>query len=377
MKKQQLMISVLAGLIVGQIFAEGERPFTLTNTLRIGYDDNLNRNRSDQSTTTYMEDMVQLAFRAALSERTDLLFRSKFTFHTDSDRQKLDPNIYVILSHSVSPRLLVQISEAYLSGFRTVNADGERYDYFQNTLTATPSYVLSDKDRLSLPLSYTIKQHENEIDALDYEIMSAGLSWKRDLIPQRTWAALNVTQTAVDYPNRDSDFDSTRLTTELSHTFNPQWRGSVEAGVSFDKTSYPGGGSDAQNPYFSTTLAYEPSPRTRLSGEFTHQYSESENSSYAGQKSSEILLSAQHDFTARIMGKVSARFVDSQYDRTDSEIGSGGRDEKRKDLFASVQYKINRINFLELRVRHSTKDYGGDQGDWNQNRVDLGWRVEL
>ncbi len=367
----------MAGLIVGHIFAEGDRPFTVVNTLRVGYDDNLNRNSADDSTSAYIQDVVNLAFRAALSDRTDLLFRSNFTFHSDDDRQKLDPNIYAILSHSVSPRLLIQLSEMYMSDYTTAaNADG-RYDYFKNTLRADPTYVLSSKDRLSVPLSYTTKQHESDIDTLDYDMYTAGLSWKRDLSPQRTWAALHATQIMVDYDNRDSSFDSTRLTTEISHTFNPQWQGSIEAGLSFDETSFQGESSSAQNPYFRTTLAYEPSPRTRLSGEFSHQYRESDNSLYAGETASEIRLAAQHDLTAKIMGKISARFLDAQYDSIDNEIGGGGSDTERLDFEALLQYKLNRINFLELRLKHSDISYGSNQGDYDQNMIDLGWRVEL
>jgi hypothetical protein len=377
MKKRQFLIPVMAGMIVGQIFAEGDRPFTVVNTVRVGYDDNVDQNSSGESASAYIKDIVNLAFRAALTDRTDLVFRSNFTFHSDDDRQKLDPNIYAILSHSVSPRLLLQLSEKYQSDYTTTANEDGRYDYFINTLSADPTYVLSSKDRLSAPLSYTTKQYESDVDTLDYDKYTAGATWKRDLVAQRTWAALSARQTAVDYYNRDSTYDSTLLMTQLSHTFNPQWHGSVAVGVSFDETSFEGRGSDGQNPYFNTTLTYEPSPRTRLSGEFSHEYSESDNSSYAGETATEIKLAAQHDLTAKIMGKISARYVDAQYDSVDNEIGSGGSDSERMDLEALLQYKLNRINFLELRVKHSEVTYGSDQGDYDQNMIDLGWRVEL
>lgn len=377
MKKRQLLIPVMAGLIVGQIFAEGERPFTVVNTVRVGYDDNVDMRSSDETASAYVQDLVQLAFRASLSDRTDLIFRSQFKFHTDDDEQQLDPNIYAILSHTFSPRFLIQLSEHYKSDQTTSSGTGGRYDYFKNVMRADPTYVLSSADRLSVPLSYTTKQHDSEIDTLDYDMYTAGLSWKHDLNPQRTWAALHAMQTAVDYSNRDSSYDSTRLTAEISHTFNPQWHGSVEAGLSYDETSFYGVGSDSQNPYFHTTLAYEPSPRTRLSGEYTYAYGESDDNSFAAGTDSELLLAAQHDFTAKIMGKVSARFLDSQYDSGDNETGGGNSDSETLYLQASVQYQLNRINFLELRLRHREKKYDNSDTDWDQNLIDLGWRVQL
>ena len=377
MKKRQTLVPVLVGLIVGQIFAEGELPVSVVNTLRIGYDDNLDRSTAGESTSSYIQDDLDLAFRAALSDRTDLLFRSRFTFHTDNDRQKLDPNIYAILTHSVSPRLLLELSEYFRSGYRTASNQGGRYDYYENTLKFTPSYVLSSKDYLLIPLSHEIARNENEIDDLDYDIITGGLTWKRDLNPQRTWAALHTMLTDVDYKNRGSSLESARLTAEISHTMNPNWRGSIQAGASFDKTSYLSESSDGQNPYLSALLAYEPSPRTRISGEFSHQYKESDNNFYAGEKATELRLVARHDFTAKIMGQLMARYLDSEYDAVDSEVGSGDSDEDSLDFEAQVRYKLNRLNSLVLRARHTQKDYSNDRGDYDQNRIDLGWRVEL
>ena len=382
MKKRQLFIPILVGLIVGQIFAEGDRPFTIINTLRFGYDDNVYRTSNDPEKSAYIQDIIDLSFRAALSDRTDLIFKSRFDYRSDKE-MNFYPNIYAVLTHSVSPRLMLQLSDKYRSGSKTSREASGRYNYFENTLSFVPSYVLTPKDSLSAPVSYMIKRHEEEVERLDTDMLTAGVSWKRTLSPQRTWAALNLNQTMVDYINRDSSSDSTRITAEISHTFNPEWHGSLELGASFDQTEFAipllstNVTSESMNPFFRAGLAYEPSPRTRFTADVSQQYRESDSTIFAGQTTRELRLGAQHDFTAKIMGKVTARFAETERDTQENETGGGDTNEERFDLDFRLHYKLNRINFIELGMKHSEKTYDTGDRSWDQNMIDVGWRVEL
>jgi hypothetical protein len=383
MKKRHLLIPVLVGLVVGQIFAEGDRPFTVVNTLRFGYDDNVYRTSNNQEESAYIQDLIELSFNAALSERTDFVFNSRFDVRSDKE-SNIYPNLYAMLTHSASPRLLLQLSDKFTSGSQTSAAGAQgKYNYYYNTLAFTPSYVLSSKDSISAPVSYTIKRQEEKLENIDADIISAGLSWKRQLSPERTWAALAINQRMTDYINRDSTYDSTLLTTELSHTFNPQWYGNVKVGASFDKSDSTFAGvnttSESVNPYISAGLTYEPSPATRLTANVSQKQTESSTvRTYTAGQSRAISLGAQHDFTAKIKGKVTARYQQVEYDQRENETGVGGSlTEEYFDVDLRVSYKINRINSLELGMRHREKAYDTGNRDWDQNMVDVGWRVEL
>lgn len=382
MKKKQLCIAVLTGLVVGQLFADGNRPFTVANTLRFGYDDNLYRESSNEEESAYIQDIVDLSFRAALSDRTDLIFKSRFEYRTDKE-SNFYPNLYAVLTHSVSPRLLLQLSDKYRSGTRTSRFAQGRYNYFENTLAFTPSYVLSEKDSLSAPMSYKIVRNDGGLDLEDLDMITAGLTWKRDLIPQRTWAALSLNQAMVDYINRDSTYDSTRVTAELSHTFTPKWNGSLGAGLSYDQTDsrdYLTGTnetSEGVNPYVAAGLTYTPSPRTRFTANVSQQYKESDNRAYAAGTVRAVQFGAQHDFTARIKGKLTARFKKSEFDQQDNTNGNVDANEDRFDMDFRLSYTLNRANFLEMGLKHSEMDYDVAGRDWEQNMIDLGWRVEL
>ena len=375
MKKRNLLIPILAGLVVGQIFAEGERPFTLINTVRFGYDDNVYRNNSGE-TSTYVKDLIDFAFRAALSDRTDLMFKSRFEIRSDKD-VKFYPNIHAVLSHSASPRWLLQLSDYYTSGEKT-SADSAlgRQRYNKNIVKFTPTYVLTEKDRLELYLSHMITKHDKAIEREDVERLEGGLSWQREIIPQRTRSSLNLRHRHVEYTKRNTKYDATDLTVGAGHTFNPEWSADVEAGgthVAPDDDRV----SSHLEPFFMLGMAYEPSPRTRLSADYTYSYVESDNASFLGQTTSAIRLAAQHDFTAKIMGKAFVRYLDNDYDANDNESGGGALDEKELIAGLRLSYKLNRINFLEAGYQYRDKAYSRGGNDWDQNMIDVGWRVEL
>ncbi|MEI7851134.1 MAG: outer membrane beta-barrel protein [Kiritimatiellales bacterium] len=423
MNKGKLWIPVLAGLMIGQLFAESERPFKVINTVRVGYNDNRYPGSATTEGSSFVTDIVDLSFRAALSDRTDVMVKSQFNLLTDSGDTQFYPNLYVMLSHSVSPRLLLRLSEYYRSGEKTGSGttnqnSNTQYNYFYNKLDASADYVLTKKDRLQGSLSHEMLRNDKEIDSLDYTTIGGAVSWKRDLIPQRTYSTLNLRQSRTTYDNRPPDttttsdayhtntvtylgknafYDATELTAGLNHTFNQEWQGHIEAGATYVQRTFSGSTSTTYSntpvsittnkgnnattldPLFNAGLVYSPSPRTRLTGDLSLKYQASDNDGYGGQNTAELAFGAQHDITAKLMVKATARFAKVAYDTQDSTTGSQtGQTEDRMDLELRFAYKLNRMNFLELGLRHSESEYSNSQyGSWEQNVVDVGWRVEL
>ena len=410
MRKGKLWIPVLAGLMIGQLFAdaESERPFKVINTVRMGYNDNIDTT-SDGGGSFFVTDIIDLSFRAALSDRTDLMVKSQFNILTESGGNHFYPNLYVMLNHGVSPRLLLRLSEYYRSGDRS--GDGvsgadhnQRYNYFYNKVDASADYVLTKKDHLQGIVSQEIERNDKELDTLDYTTYSAGVTWKRDLIPQRTYTTLTLNQRRTSYDNQPEDtatriyldnkayFDATDLSAGLNHTFNQEWQGHIEAGATYVQPNfsdamdlsvppYPGldkaSNDTSLNPLFRAGMVYSPSPRTRLTVDVSQLYQASDNDGYGGQNTTELALGAQHDITAKLMAKATARFAKVAYAAQDNTTGNPTDEtEDRMDLELRFTYKLNRMNFLELGLRHSENDQSfGDS--WKQNVVDVGWRVEL
>jgi hypothetical protein len=385
--KNLLIMTALAGLLAGQLFAASERPFSVINTFKVGYSDNVYRSSGDEDQTFFINDIIDLAFRAVLSDRTDLMAKSQIILYDDDGGGEIYPNLYVMLNHSVSPRLLMRLSEYFRSGeksgsFTLVNKD-DRFNYFENRVGANADYVLDTKNRLQGSLGYAIVRHEDDTDLnmqLDSTTIDAGAAWQRELSPQRTFASVNLGNRWIDYDHRDSSFDATDLSAGLNHTLNQEWQGHIDAGATHVRPDYSGADNNERfEPLLNAGLVYSPSPRTRLTGDFSVQYKESDENRYGGQNTSELIFGAQHDLTAKLMAKATARFSKYEYDGEDNEVTNTSGDEDRMEFDLGLTYKLNRINFLVAGVRHThnESDYGGASDDWTENRADIGWRVEL
>ncbi|MDD3275959.1 MAG: outer membrane beta-barrel protein [Kiritimatiellales bacterium] len=432
MYKTKLWVSVLIGLTAGQIFAAGDRPFKVINTVRFGYSDNLYHETADNAEAgTFITDTIDLSFSAAFSDRTDMMVKSQLKLLTDQKENGLYPNLYMMLNHSVSPRLLLSLSEYYRSNEKSgteaniANGTGTRYAYFVNTVGLSADYVLTQKDRLTASVNHSILRGDKALEANDYTTIGGGVAWRKELSPQRTFASLKLYQSHVNYENQpqadwstpysttnpavtytnnfsylddQQAYDQTDLSIELSHTFNQNWQGRAEVGVSYIQRDFPdlsstwtsstnstpvnGATNFADNaatinPMLKLGLIYSPSPRTRLTGDFSLTHQESNDNGYGGQDSAELRFGAQHDITAKLMAKATARFANITYDSKDDVTGGATQDtEDRMDLDFRLTYKLNRIHFLEAGVQH--REANRDNGNsWSENRVDVGWRVEL
>lgn len=415
-------MAVSVGLIIGQLFADSEqdRLFKVANTVRFGYSDNLHRT-SNGDGSAFVTDTIDLSFRAAFSDRTDLLVKSQLNLLDDDGGNEIYPNLYAMLSHNISPRLLMRLSEYYRSGDKTggdANRSGKdkRFNYFFNKADVSADYVLTGKDRLSGSVNYSILRHDQELESIDYTAVGSGVSWQRELKPQRTQATLGIYQSRVTYDNQPQNsrsasltetnivtylddqafYDQTDFTAGLSHTFNQQWQGHVEAGVSYTQPNFSdstktviatNGTTVTTNtlandpkisPLIKAGLMYSPSPRTRLTGDFSMSHSPSDDDGYGGQNTAEFIFGVQHDITAKLMARATARFANVSYDEEDATDGSSSsQEEDRTDIEFALIYKLNRMHFIEARVQHRETEYSDGNDGWEENRADIGWRVEL
>lgn len=386
MNKEKLWIPVLTGLMIGQLFAESERPFGVVNTVRFGYNDNLyHKESSEAEDSFFVTDIIDLSFRAALSDRTDLTVKSQLTLLDDDGGGEIYPNLYATFGHSISQRLHLQLSEYYRSGEKTgsgtVAGTNKRYNYYENQMRGSSDYIFDSRNRLETSVGHSILRNEDDEKSgllLDYTTVDVGTVWKHDITPQRTYSMVNLRERWTEYDNRDSSYDATEISAGLGHTFNPEWQGNIEMGVTHVRPDIPepAESKDSLNPLIRAGLTYSPSPRTRLSGDFTSRYEESGDNRFGGQTSHEVRFGAQHDLTAKLMAKATARFSRTEYDADTATPGAGSNEEDRMDLEFRLTYKLNRINFLEAGIRHSQVDRDVGE-DWEQNVVDVGWRVEL
>lgn len=388
MKKNIVFVGVcVAGFLAGQVLAESARPVTIVNTLRVGYDDNLYSSRSQGRKSSYfVEDVLELGYRASISAQTDFLARSRVVLISDK-HENLYPNLFLMLSHAASPRLLLQVHNTLQTGDKSslIDGRGRRYDYWMNAIGVDADYVLSERDRVGGTAKYTLERGQSDARASDFDRYDVGLSWARELLPMRTRLSVAWDHAYVDYVKSrrynngvDNSFHMDSFSTEVRHTFNPEWTGYVKGGVTVvDRDFFEKSTTTA--PLIGSGIAYEPSPSTRLSVDIEHFYAQSDSPRHSGQQKTMLSFGAQHDITARISARSTLRFVDSEYDRKDRAAGNTPNrslSEERIELDNRVSYRINRMHFVEVGYRH-TRRRADEADNWSQNRMDLGWRVQF
>ena len=385
--KKALLISILAGMVAGQLVADGERSWTLSNSLRVGYDDNVYRDQTGRQDSVYVKDILDLAWKASMSDRTDLSLKAQLIGQTDKD-SNLYPNLYAALNHAVSPRLLLTLEDMFRYDDRTGDFSGtgnrnDRFNYLYNRVMLGSGYVVDSQTRLQASVANAIERNESDADVYDTTQNSVSLYLARELQPQQTRLTLGVGYADLQYENLDSDFQQLTASAELGHTFNQQWDGVIGTGVDLVDANYINQPDDEfTNPRFNAGLTYSPSPRTRISGTYTYKYQTSNNTNYIGSLNQEIKLGVQHDLTAKIMVQATARMVDRNYENEDWQ-GSDDplatppdADEERMYLAARVSYNVTRNHFLEAGYEYGEVDRNSGD-DWEQNKVDIGWRVEI
>jgi hypothetical protein len=408
--KLSILMSVVLGLTAGQLFAEGAGPLKVENSVKVGYSDNYYyRPNSTKEEKTFVRDVVDLSFLAALSDRTDFSLKSQLNLLSDSEGMDLYPNVYAILSHSFSERLLVRLSEYYRSGNNngdgsSSRVEGVRYDFFQNRAGGSADYVLTEKDRLQASLNHDVYRNDRAINDLDTTKINGELTWKHELIAERTFASLNLRQRRVSYDHRtdntstnkvylgdDAFYNQTELTAGLTHTFNPEWSGHVEGGVTRTQNKnsdyytngvpanlVAGNNSMSADPFLSAGLVYNPSPRTKLAADISMSRTESSASTdYTSQNDQTLTLSAEQGITGKLTAKASASFTKTKMNKDDAKISNEqDRNQDRTQVALGLSYQLNRINFIDLDMQHNqvVRDW---TDDWKENRLEIGWRVVL
>jgi len=415
-----LVAVTMTGVMAGHIFAEGELPFDLINTVRVGYDSNIKR-KSDGKSSAFVSDTIDLSLQTALSSRTDFIFRIRETFKRDRDTEQYG-DLYALLNHTVSPRLTLKVSEQYKNRDMSGETDSnDQNKYHQNDLSLTADYVLGAKTRLSFFGKSKIRRFEEGNSVIKSGLFTVGTNtvtgyyqggdpqdlnttgWtvggsiRRELIPQRTHASLSAAYDILNHENTDRGWTSFNLKGEVAHTINTEWQGSVYAGANFANHQHPeiNWGNNSTNtammtnvykradttaidPQFGAKLTYSPSPRTRISAAFDHSTKESLDTGYGARENDALTFSLQHDLTKKTMLKGVLRFAKNTHDEKTHD-GSSAEEKKdeQMDLKVILSHKLNRIHFLEARYQYTQKDREDSGGDWERHIVDIGWRMDI
>ena len=393
---KKLTVALTAGLMMQLSLMAAETAkvtdwLRVSNVLSLEYDDNIYEDSVDPQDSFKINESVELGVSYE-RDASYLTLDYSPTFVWWNDREPDDNDLHhsfdATAGHEFSPRVSVAVKNLFriaqqpeeVSRGTVVRDNG---DYMYNESSASADVLVLPRTHLVLAGRYTMIDYDEEpISETDDRGISAGGATVRQQITDLSNVILDYRHEAIGYDFQEAadlrDYDSDFIGIGYEQ-MAANLIGIFRAG--YQSTTYSNDElEDNSEPYGDVTLTYTPSPRTRFSLGAAYSMLESSIGDYASQNRTVFSASIYQDITAKIGLQVGGSYSLGEYDEEnkvveDPSTPAGGDDEVQQ-AFARLNYKVNARNAIELN--YSYYDLTSDlQGEFDRNRVSLGWRLSL
>jgi hypothetical protein len=369
--------------------------YRVSNRLSVRYDDNI-YSRKDKKSGMEYRDTLTLSAKVA-GERSTLTFRYSPSYvyrpQRDEDTSQLFHNLGALLTHAVSPRLLLRLDETfrYTEQPERKNAQGgvsDEQTYYMNKVEFSADTVARDNFRFTTRVGNTIKRYKEDAVAedSDYTLYHAGLDVTKEIKPGKTIGMLFFDASTQDYNESDDErgHNAFRGTLGISQTFNPSLSAEVVGGATVIDNDSDINKGTVTAPYGRFTLNYSLSPRTLFTAATGYSFNEdSDEGSYGSSLRTDYMLGLRHEMTAKLSMSLTASYMEDEYSsdlfviRPGALVPVEGTTEYTQ-YQARLFYRINRKHMLDAGYRFTdlSSDVVG-RDDWDRHQVDVGWRVDF
>lgn len=414
-------VSILSAFLLvtgGASAREGASPFSLSNSLHLEYDDNIEQSAANKVDGFKVSDHVTLSLDQGLDQgflglsyqlvatwwepRED----NEFTFDHVLDA-RLDHRLSPSLSGVLQDKFLHRDSPEVLNPDGTVRRENSTYDY--NTLHGAVSLNTTPNSRVDLSGRWQVLRYENDsvADREDYDMYSIGATVVSQ-VQRETSLLLEGRAERYDYPGAgkiadrdlalpgfqggsadrrtipDRSFDSYIGGVGVEQIFSPNLIGRVTAGYMF-KDLKAANRDDESSPYAEGSLTLKPGGATTVTAMGSYSLYQSGVLTYASQERTSASLTIGHDFTPRLTGIVAGSYANSDYSAPTSVK------ELSENLVADgseqiLVFSARAIYRLDPSRRHSVEagwsytkldsDFAVRE-EFDRNRYDVAWRIQF
>jgi len=384
-------------------------PFTVSNRLRLEYDDNIRQRPEDKDDSVKIVNQLQLMTAIDL-EQTFISLRYSpsivYWFDRSEDSSDIHHEADISLTHQFSPQLSLSLTDTFryadLPELRTDDALGLvlRRDntYIFNVARGSLAFRPQPATTFKVDGAYTIIRYDDDFVASrdDYDIWAAGLTMQQVLTAQTSLSLVaNMEETeykgdlepvvdlsgnVIDRGRGDRGSTTYQVGAGLQHTFSPQALGSFVAGYQ-TKDYNASNVSSSSNPYATASVTVLPSPRTRLSAGASHSMYEADVYPFSNQDRTSVFASVGHDLTSKLDFNVNATYIMGKYDSKETvetvrEVDVIDGDDDAVQLSTRLRYNVAVNNYLELGYQYT--DISSDvRADYTRNRYWIGWQTRL
>lgn len=406
---------VLAGLMAGGAAwaAEGQNPFHVENSFRVGYDDNVTYANTDKLDSFFITEQLSLSLDKVYEGGfLGLRYSPSLTWYEelgDGSQSDWSHVADITWMHQLSRRLSLSLQDALFLYDRSdvVDADGAlrqaNYSYLYNAASAALNAILTPSTRLTGTVRNQMLRYEDETiaDRDDYDTYAVGLS-----------LGFQIGKTAtvfVDGAYEDISYDGAGKTQEVflpgydetlvmtvpdrnaqtfsaglgyENVFSPNLMGRVRAGYS-GKNMDAANQADDSSPYGELSVTVSPVPTTRVTVSAAYSMYQSGLATFANQQRATFTANLAHDLTASISLSLIGQYYTSEYSAENSvdlvdEASVTDGSEDAITVGARASCRINRNNYVDVGYTYTKfdSDFTG-RTEAERNRVDLGWRVKI
>lgn len=382
----------------GVVLAQGEgRAFQVVNRLRLEYDDNIREeNKGEEDESVKVIEEIEFVGNVSL-EQTFLSLRYKPGFvywaDRDEDNEDIHHDLDFILNHEFTPRLSLGVKESLkVAQLPELMERGtvvrQENDYTYNTVNGTVSVNLRPETRFDIAGRHILLRYDEEevADFQDYDIMVGGLTLRNQFVPE-TAVLAELRAESAEYVNDDivdRGFDTMEAGLGLEQIFSASVLGSARAGI-MEKDMETASGNES-SPYGEASLTFLPSPATRISLGASFALMETDVYPFSNQERTRFFASIAHDITARLSAYLSTGYSIGDYDSDDIATGaeaeaetllqSTSGSEDIAQVSARLTYQVTKSNWLETGWQYYNVE-SDLRGDYERNRIHLGWKVQL
>lgn len=415
-------VSILSAalLVAGGVSArEGASPFSLSNSLHIEYDDNMEQTATNKVDGFKVSDQIMLSLDQGLDQGFfGLSYQLVATWWEPRDDEEFsfDHVVDARLDHRLSPSLgaILQNKFIHRDSPEVLNPDGtvrrENSTYNYNTLHGSLSLNATPNSRVDLSGRWQLLQYEDDsvADREDYEMYSVGATLVSQ-VQRETSLLLEGRAERYDYPGAgkiaardlalpglqagsavdrrtipDRSFDSYIGGVGIEQIFSPNLIGRVTVGYMF-KDLKAANRDDESSPYAEGSLTLKPGGATTVTAMGSYSLYQSGVLTYANQKRTAASLSIGHDFTPRFTGVVAGSYANSDYSAPSSvntlpENRIDDASEQVMVFSARAIYRLDPSRRHSVEAGWSYTKLDSDfvlREEFDRNRYDVAWRIQF
>jgi len=392
MNKKSCFVLMALAFACASSFAAKERVVRFENQVRLGYDDNIYQ-QPDKQGSGFITDIINLSTKLNFSSRTDALlyWQPEFRYRFDAEPKFATyQDFYARLNHALSQRAFLTLSDRFRyqlkegqTGIPGGGTADTNQNYIENDLLGALDYTLNTVSYLKVGAGYEFRIWDDDAYGEgdrnnNYDQITANGSYIRQLKPNKTEGMLGANYNNLEYAGNRGGYDAIAVFGGVDQNFNPHVTGYGRLGASFSSIDGGSGGNDTDNtsPYVQAGLEVNPTARTSFNGSLGYSLSRADNSVYNAQDRFNLGLGVRHDLTAKVSLASALGYTYSYYDGTYARV-AGEPDFKDHYLTFTLRasYQINRNNFVDAGYLFA--DRSTDSSDWDRNRVDVAWRLNL